>query len=743
MNKPVKPLEAEANKDAAHPGFEILEPRIMLDANLEWGVTGADAGFDTVEAMARLMGSYADEFDRITNELKADVSAELGDAAGLFSLAEDADDMGLGRLTDTLARVDAAVESVVTDFRDEYTAIVDRVLTGSLFVFYNDVEAAVKTWNADIVRADLEAAFDADDLRAIFGTQSLMDGNQATALADLVASMPDDVVSSSDDDPATAQNEADMPATAQNQADMAAAIRTAFADAFLAATSEAERVALMVSELTDVEVGGNKVVTFTQGATAAEVSVEIILPEIETRLDALGHHPGLNMPLPGVFSFGSAAASITFDFEAQNDLAEATPALGLTVDNFAGNLFAFGAPGGMAAGQAVAAGYLSGTLDTVSTAGLQLALDWGGPEFVASVEIGDTNSADDVVTGLGTAGIDFQIQEIGTAGFVDVVDGQSYELVRFDVTSELQFGLGSTSLVSFGTTLNVSADLAALGATQTSAALFNAAATSIVFDTSGVGGAAAFQIQVADMAEAMYNTSADTFSSFLAALGAGTANLLANDQLSVGIPLTDLDVMDGFGAAADLFADLAASFVITPEQLGFIAAGNVTIAAGSAVPTGSYAVEREVTSQTGIVLDEEALARIANLATLELELLTSVASGAGTDTQEATPTSQTRTINFSGIDATDANFLDQIAARFTTALLSVGWTVGAVDGALRFTAVGGPNSTLFKISGNTERDGNDPGDVPFDFASFGFTDRMLRQIDGVDGRGRGGRFQHL
>ncbi len=691
----------------------------MLDANLEWGVAGSAVDFDTVEAMARLMGAYEAEFDSVVSDLQSGLEAELGDAAPLFELTGDAPDTGLGRLSDTMLRVEGAVDAVIEEFRGEYQDLIEATVSAQLGTIHDDVHAVVVAWNTDVTLSQITAAFDADDLLSAFGSERLMNGTQDEALIALIAGMDDAVVSSNDDPP-----------TQTNLDDMFAAMRTALSDAFTAETSEMDRAALMVAELADTQVDGQTVVAFTQGATTADVSVTITLPDIETGLDALGHHPDLRMPLPVEFDFTrGAAGTMSFDLTAQNALADATPGLGLTLDNVsADHLFELGDPAGTPVGQDVSTGFLSGTLDEVATAGLRLGLDWAaGGSLDAFVGIDDSDPEDDVTNTLAPT-FDFEIQEIGAAAFADVVDANSYALVQFDVTSELQFGIGATSLASFDTTLTVSGNLGQLGQADTTAALFDAATGAVVFDTSGIGAIGATQQQVADLALTLFDTTSDTFTAFLAALGAGTANLLSSDQLSVGIPFTDIDVMDGFGEIADLFGDLAASFAITPGQLGFDA-------------TNSYAIELPITQQEGIALDTAALLVLANLQTLDLEMLVPLSEGAGTSTQETSPQGQAVTVDFSTIDPFDADgvlvsdFLDQIAQAFTDALSSFGWAVQAINGALRFTATAGLNAVLFKITGDTERDGDQPTDTPFDFASFGFTDRMLRQIDAVAGGG--------
>ncbi len=704
--------EMAPSEPPSEPLFEVLEPRIMLNANLEWDFAPS-TGYDNAEAMLAMLGAFEAEFDTLIADLQDQMLTELGDAAPLFLLESDAPDTGLGRLQDVMLRIEGAVDAVTEGVSDQYDALLDSIIDNAALQaqFAVGNELSLQPTRPDALQ---NLGLTRDFLFSIFSSDGLAQSGSLAALEAHIAGIDPQLVFTT---PGATWN----PTFVTN---LAQTVVTTVSDAFDNVLSNAERQEMYTVALTDLTIDGIDVVDFTQGASDQEVSVSIVLPSVETLLDQLGHHPDLRMPLPVDFGFAdNGAGTVSFDMTARV-IGSVTDVADFTVDNFAtDHIFDLGGDLPFLTPPDVATGFLPGTLASYETADLFLGFDWtAGTSIVGTAEYRDTDPTDNIANTL-AANFDFEITPVdGVAD--DALLDTDYLLVRFNVDSQLPLGDASTTLFDIDTALTVTGQLGALGQAQTTAERF-AASTALVDFTDGSGTLPpVLQTNVLKLADTLFNTTSQTFSAFFAGLGAGIANLLTTEQISVGVPLTDIDIMDGFDAIAAQFAALGESFFIQPGQLGFDS-------------TNGYAIESEISEQTGIVLDEAALAYLANIESISIDVFGASLVGAGPQGPQVQPV----TINLSSLDPFDAagglrsDFLTEFAALLNTALGTYGWTVQAIGGALSFSSTTPASTQLFRITGQSERDGNDPTDPDFTFAAFGLTERMLRQFDGVNTTG--------
>lgn len=734
MNKPLRTAPLASNVDRcepATPGFEVLEPRIMLDANLEWDMGAVAGGFDfgNAQAMLEMLATFEAEFDATIDALQGDMLAELGDAAPLFALEADAPDIGLGRLSDMVDRVEVAVDTVVTDIAAEYDKLLASFLGsgGSAPTsITNDINAALLSLSSTLTTNTTASTLgmNADFFLAIFSSEAAQDGTLSirTELEDFFQGI----------DARNVYNDATAPSdfTATDLEFLVDETIAAFTDEF-DAQDVANRQLMFSADLQDVYVGSDLVLEYVQGGTVGEVTVNVQLPDVDTFLDQLGHHPDLRTALPVVFDFlNNGAGMLSFDLTAT---APGAGGASLTADDFAtdhifdlgGNSTTYATP------PEIMTGFLSGELNAIEYAQLKLGLDWSG-DITSTAERADMDLTNNVAKTLAGA-FDFEILEVQDlavgapiVAWVDVDPLQSYLLTQFRIDSEIGLGSATSSLFAVGTTLEVSGALGALGQANTVAGRFDAATAGIDFAPGAGIVDPALQLAVVKMADTLFNMSNQTFSYFFAALGNGVASLISNNNISVAVPFTDIDIMDGFNAIADQIAALGDSFLVQPADLGF-------------ETTYGFAVEIENDVQTGITLDAAAIAKLANLGALTIDVFAPQAPG--TSIADLTgPSPESVTIEFLSLNPFEADgsisssFLSDFATQLTNGLaltgMSIGWTVSVVGGALQFTA-NSSNTQQFRVTGSTDRDTGNTPTIPVEFSSFGLTDRMLRQFDGV------------
>ena len=139
-----------------HPlDFEVLEPRIMLDATgaLVWSLTDAAAldNVDVIASMSELYEQFEAQFDAETADgILASLQARFDDGLlggqDLVSIADGQDGTRFGELSDTFERVRLAIETVV----DEYRGDLDDLVSNTV----NDVATEAQSYIAPTFALD-------------------------------------------------------------------------------------------------------------------------------------------------------------------------------------------------------------------------------------------------------------------------------------------------------------------------------------------------------------------------------------------------------------------------------------------------------------------------------------------------------------------------------------------------------------------------------------------------------------
>ncbi|MCF2872357.1 hypothetical protein L0664_14880 [Octadecabacter sp. G9-8] len=411
--------------------FELLEPRILLDASLDFSVSDTLDNVDTIEAMSALIRTFEDQFDPgedgLLNLLRTELIDGLDGADDLFSIVEGQDGTGFGELEDIFERVRLSGMQVVEDYRTDLNAVfTDAVYTDTILdlrdttrtygvrdgmtevgfldnvglLRINGVELAEGTTLSDYLRS-------ADVTEQVFGSDLIWsDGNlsdRIDAYFDTFAVEYAPVTAGSD--PLAPNYE---PFREYTFVEDAAGILTtivefkaAFTEAYDNVIAAADTTALEQISLADVDkTGGGEIIRYSQ-TSVDEIAVSVDLPIIQTFLDKLDLAGNLRTIMPndfsflaqsGVFEYSITAATVVDDqgttTAAIADVEDDTVTANLNMANFglAGDpldptgieaLFEFGVPDAVAGdinnlfeiggAPETDVGFLTGTLTSIET----------------------------------------------------------------------------------------------------------------------------------------------------------------------------------------------------------------------------------------------------------------------------------------------------------------------------------------------------------------------------------------
>lgn len=117
--------------------YELLEPRILLNAALDFTVSDTLDNIDTIETMSALIRTFEDQFDPgedgLLNLLRTELIDGLDGTEDLFSLVEGQGGTGFGELEDIFERVRLSGMQVVEDYRADLNSIfADAVFTDAI-----------------------------------------------------------------------------------------------------------------------------------------------------------------------------------------------------------------------------------------------------------------------------------------------------------------------------------------------------------------------------------------------------------------------------------------------------------------------------------------------------------------------------------------------------------------------------------------------------------------------------------
>ena len=386
--------------------------------------------------------------------------------------------------------------------------------------------------------------------------------------------------------------------------------------------------------------------------------------------------------------------------------------------------------------------------------------------------------------------------EMSAAPLATVNFDSDLALVRYNIDATMPFDITSTEVLEFGINLTQTVNLSTINGSV--AGFYSQLSSnfldqinladpdaqqeiSIVSEGEIIGTSVAFGLannnpaqwiigavtfngsDVTDFASDLFLTTTDTFTEFLAGISSGVADLLDNNDFSIPIPLTDIDIADGFDAIAQQFRELPDLFAIEPSDLGFTDAVTSTDSTNSGVPTNqntegdfSYiSLNPIVRVVDGIPLSDANINLLRNLEAITFQGYLNDAASEGLGAKQTEITVDLSALN--AVDfgdqpsSSDSDFLTELAATLTTGLATYGWTITAANRALSFTspisatnASGIPlgpaeiatgKSPFLSLVSAAKRSVADPAlDVSgFDWNNFGVRDSDIQSAKDGDG----------
>ncbi len=445
--------------------FEVLEPRILLDATLDFTVSDSVGNIDTINAMTALIRDFETQFDPddtdgLLNLLRTELGDSLGDIADLITLADGQEATGYGDLVDIFERVRLAgmqvVEEYRTDLNDALLAVdfeavialeeADRNYPDSV----NDpaITEVAEIANAELLRVNgidvpngasdpglLGYLLSSDVTDQIFGADLLWTGAPVADRIDAFFDALTVEVGQMVADPATG-----IVTPAFTQYDFQTAASPTTIDEFKAAFNAAYDDVLAAIDTTAIETfdlqnivdaGGETLVSFDNlldgsGVPLNGAVVTVNLPQVNTLLDRLDLAPDLRAVLPVDFGFTANAGTFSFNIGAETVFDEAAPAdpdddtttAQLTLSGFdlesggtdpEAALFEFGRPVGADINHTVdfadlpetSVGFLTGTLTSIETG--RFGLFEADADWSALVYDGTVTIAADPATAIASA----------------------------------------------------------------------------------------------------------------------------------------------------------------------------------------------------------------------------------------------------------------------------------------------------------------------------------------------------
>ncbi|MGB0968149.1 MAG: hypothetical protein ACPGUX_08195, partial [Halocynthiibacter sp.] len=276
-----------------------LEPRVMLDANLEFDINASTALTSVLSGVAQLFDEQIDEITSFLDTFDETASSALDKISAFVDTAEDVNSstgevVDLSVATETVQRIRDAIEELrskvdgsIGDLIDgDFSADVAADVRNQLETFINNADPDPDSdFVSDLSTAQIEAIYTAENFTA---------GTVDSALDTLIGSM-------------TLSNGV---ATAT-----AADVKTMFHDAV--ATAMGLSTGNFSVALEDITAGGETLVTFTQDGDFA-VDVDVNLPQAFADFQALLQSaiPGISLPFD-VLSQGADDSLISFEIETE------------------------------------------------------------------------------------------------------------------------------------------------------------------------------------------------------------------------------------------------------------------------------------------------------------------------------------------------------------------------------------------------------------------------------------------
>ena len=428
-----------------------LEPRILLDANLEWDLNSTSVLTSALSGVAQIFEEQVDDIEGFLDSF-----ADTADSA--FSAVET--------LVDTAGAVSSTDLNAVTEAVDRLRNAITALRDGAI----GDITSMLVVGFAAAVANDLNARLDAVDMT---GT---LDGSGPFTVGDIsdlysIDNFTDGTVSADRTALLSAVNLGSTSvADAEDMFDEAVATALGLPSNKFAVT------------LSDIFLDGQKVVDFEAGATAGAVNVSVSLPETIADFDDVVKSivPGISLPFELLSS--SSGAALSFELTPKTDIAgDVINSIGLDINQFDfAPLLEVGGAIGLPSDAGLKLGILELEATAFETAKLGLFVDVD-PALNLGGEVNFTSGLTYYGAGA-TIGVDAQIQEIGAGAYTDIVADQIYDLVSLETDGTLAFGSGTEN---FGADLLLSSIVDTASADGRLAAFLSNATLTLDVDLSG------------------------------------------------------------------------------------------------------------------------------------------------------------------------------------------------------------------------------------------------------------------
>ena len=515
-----------------------LEPRILLDANLEWDLNSTSVLTSALSGVAQIFEEQIDDINAFLDGFADKADAAFSAVDTLVDTAGDVSSTDLNAVTETVDRLREAI----TALRDGAIGDIDAMLGGT---FAQDVADSL---NAQLDAADTSstaadpynASFTIANIASVYTLENFSDG---TVNADRTALLTAGDLGST------------SVADAEDMFDTAVANALGLPGNNFSVT------------LTDQFLGTQKIVDFEAGATAGSVAVSIALPEAVADFGEIVKSivPGITLPFELLSS--TSGTALSFDLTPKTDITgDVINSIGLDINGFDfAPLLEVGGSFGLPTDAGLKLGFLELEATALETAKLGLFVDVD-PAMNLGGELNFTSG----LTYFGasaTIGVDAQIQEVGAAAYTDIVADQVYDLLSLETDGTLAFGSSSES---FGADLLLSSIVDTTSADGRLAAFLSNASFTLDIDLSATSLSPEVQTVLEETIETLAAMGTGEIINFLKSTGEAVAGALQDAAFDVDIPLTDLNLSDVTTQLAGFFNGLADRFSIAKESLGFI-----------------------------------------------------------------------------------------------------------------------------------------------------------------------------
>jgi hypothetical protein len=400
-----------------------MENRVMLDANLEWDLTSADAALTVLSSVAM---AFEDAFGETLMVLKGltDSAASAFDTFDTIISAGSDEGLGdLGVIADTVDQIRQAVEQVKKGSVSAIKDLLGEPFSADVAKDFNSA-LAVKNTDKDAKLTEMQA----DNINAIITFDKLVNSTVSDSLDTLLASF-----NTGDVDAATARQ--------------------------LLEDAVSGRLGLTTNKLgftlEDIDVGGETIVSFAKDIVDGPVVVRINLAEVVADLSGLLLAAVPNVTLPFDFSalLGGGADVITFEMVTQtvfdattadggDDINDTLDSLSLNVGNFAfAPLFTIGGDLALGTDLNLNIGFLEVGIVGAEVAQFKMEIDVDAT-FNAGFSV-DISSGDVTYKGDGAANsfeVTGLIQEVGGTTFEGIAEDAAYDLAHIEFDGALTFG---------------------------------------------------------------------------------------------------------------------------------------------------------------------------------------------------------------------------------------------------------------------------------------------------------------